>query len=132
FVVEIVVHYGVYVSGNHLDVGVGSGYLLDHCRFPTAHPRISLFDLNRNCLEFTAHRIRRYQPSAHLGDVLAPIALPGPAYDSIGINYVLHCLPGTIESKAAAFDNLSPHLAPNGVLFGSIILRADERTPAFA
>jgi hypothetical protein len=37
------------------------------------------------------------------------------------MSYVLHCLPGDIDSKAVAFDNLSPLLAPGGVIFGTTI-----------
>ncbi len=36
--------YDQYVSANHLDIGVGTGYFLDHCRFPAANPRLALMD----------------------------------------------------------------------------------------
>jgi hypothetical protein len=39
------------------------------------------------------------------------------------MNYLLHCLPGTISEKAIAFDHLLPLLNPGGVVFGSTILR---------
>ena len=39
-------HYEQHLSVNHLDVGVGSGYFLDHCRFPSTPPRVALLDLN--------------------------------------------------------------------------------------
>src|SRR5579884_1477898 len=125
---ELLRWYDAHVTSNHLDVGVGTGYFLDRCRFPTPHPRVALLDLNRHSLAATARRVRRYAPAMHVGDVLSPLVLPGPAFDSIGMNYLLHCLPGTMESKARAFDQLLPHLAPDGVVFGSTILRADEHT----
>ena len=114
--------YQANVTSNHLDVGVGTGYFLARCRFPTPRPRLSLLDLNRNSLAFTARRLRRYEPTTFVGDVLSPLALPGPRYDSIGLNYLLHCLPKPLERKATALDHLRPHLAPGGVLFGSTIL----------
>ncbi len=43
--------YDQYVSANHLDIGVGTGYFLDHCKIPAANPRIALMDLNPNSLE---------------------------------------------------------------------------------
>jgi hypothetical protein len=55
--------------------------------------------------------------------VLEPIADPPAAFDSIGVNYLLHCLPGTMESKAAAFDHLLPLLIPGSTLFGSTLLQ---------
>ena len=44
-------------------------------------------------------------------------------FDSIGLNYLLHCLPGALEAKTAAVArNLAGRLKPGGVLFGSTIL----------
>src|SRR5207253_3226886 len=57
---EALKQYDALVTGNHLDVGVGSGYFLDRCRFPTTRPRLSLLDLNVNSLTYTARRLRRY------------------------------------------------------------------------
>ena len=127
---EVLALYRAHVTGNHLDVGVGTGFFLAHCRFPTPQPRLALLDLNRNSLAYTARRLRRYEPTVFVGDVLAPLPLPGPAYDSIGMNYLLHCLPSPMNRKAAAFDHLLPHLAPGGVLFGSTILGQGEGASA--
>jgi ubiquinone/menaquinone biosynthesis C-methylase UbiE len=114
--------YNQHISANHLDVGVGTGYFLDHCHFPSAAPRIALLDLNPNSLRVTAHRLRRYSPTTHVANVLEPIQLDAPRFDSIAINYLLHCLPGTMRSKQAAFDHLTVLLNPGGVLFGTTIL----------
>lgn len=51
---HILALYDRHVTANHLDVGVGTGYFLDHCRFPSDHPRLGLMDLNQNCLEAAA------------------------------------------------------------------------------
>ena len=114
--------YNQHVSGNHLDVGVGSGYYPDKCTFPVGQPRIVLMDLNPNSLDFTANRIKRYHPTTYQIDVLRPIPLDIPGFDSISLYYLLHCLPGTMKSKTAAFANLKPLLNEGGVLFGSTIL----------
>ena len=45
--------YQEHISLNHLEVGVGTGYFLQHCRFKGT-PRIALMDLNQNCLDMTA------------------------------------------------------------------------------
>lgn len=118
--------YDRHVSSRHLDVGVGTGYFLDHCRFPEASPRITLADLNENCLAAAAARIRRYSPQTVKADVLRPFSPPDGPYRSIGVNYLLHCLPGDLSSKACVFDHLATHLAPGGVLFGSTLLSAVE------
>ncbi|MBZ0288704.1 MAG: class I SAM-dependent methyltransferase [Anaerolineae bacterium] len=114
--------YNQHISANHLDVGVGTGYFLDHCRFPAAAPRIALLDLNPNSLSVTAERLRRYRPSTHVANVLEPIRLDGATFDSIGLNYVLHCLPGTLRSKQAALRHLAALLNPGGGVFGTTIL----------
>lgn len=116
-------HYNRHVTSNHLDVGVGTGYFLDRCRFPSATPRVALMDLNPNALEFASRRISRYQPETYRRNVLDAISLDAPRFDSVGINYVLHCLPGSIRSKSVVFDHLQGMMNPNGVLFGSTLLQ---------
>ena len=119
----LIAHYNQHISANHLDVGVGTGYFLDHCRWPVAQPRVALMDLNPEALAFTARRIARYQPETYRRNVLEPIALDAGRFDSVGINYLLHCIPGSIESKAVAFDHLQTLMNPGAVLFGSTLLQ---------
>lgn len=119
--------YREHLSRNHLDVGVGTGYFLDRCgpvldASTSDPPRIVLMDLNATCLQTAAARIARYRPQMLQRNILQPVAAEGPPFDSIGLNYVLHCLPGTMFEKASVFDHLRPLLAPGGVIFGSTIL----------
>lgn len=120
---RLVAHYDRHVSANHLDVGVGTGFFLDRCRFPVAKPRVGLLDLNQAALDFAAHRIARYAPEGYRASVLEPIRLDVPKFDSVGLNYLLHCVPGTIESKAAIFDHLKSMMNPGAVIFGSTLLQ---------
>ena len=114
--------YNENVTDNHLDVGVGTGYFLDHCGFPAEAPRVALLDLNENCLQQTAERIERYRPELLQANLLESIPYDGERFNSIGMNYVLHCLPGDLSTKAAAFDHLQHLLKPGGVIFGSTLL----------
>lgn len=114
--------YNEHVSGKHLDVGVGSGYFLDKCRFPVGNPEIHLMDLNRNSLSRTAKRIRRYRPVTHRWNVLEPVQEALPRFNSIGAGNFLHCLPGTMSTKGIVFQNLKPFLSEEGVFFGMTIL----------
>jgi ubiquinone/menaquinone biosynthesis C-methylase UbiE len=114
--------YNENVSDNHLDVGVGTGYYLDRCRFPSDRPRITLLDMNRNCLQAAASRIARYSPSCHEANIFEPLKIGGEKFDSIGLNYVLHCLPGTMRDKLVAVKHLADWLNPGGVLFGATLL----------
>ena len=115
--------YNKNISGNHLEVGVATGYYLDKCRFPVQNPQITLLDVNANSLEWTSSRIQRYRPKTKLASVLEPISLESNRFDSIGINYVLQCLPGTLAEKAmVAFKNLKPLMKEGAIIFGSTIL----------
>lgn len=111
-----------HAGRRHLDIGVGTGYLLDHCRFPQGRPALVLADLNPASLAAAARRLRRFAPRTHRIDVLQPFALPEAPFDSVSLNYLLHCLPGRLERKALAVRHAAAQLRPGGLLFGATIL----------
>src|SRR3954447_9697441 len=98
--------YNEHVATAHLDVGPGTGYYLDRCRFPTQTPALTLLDPNPNVLAAASARVKRYAPWVVAATVLEPIDLEAEQFDSIALSHVLHCLPGTIATKARAFENL--------------------------
>ncbi len=114
--------YNQQISAKHLDVGVGTGYFLDKCQFPAYPPTMALLDLNLNSLQVTAKRLQRYHPLTYRADVLGPLQIEPASFDSIALNYVLHCLPGTMLSKGHVFRNLKPLLAEGGRVFGTTVL----------
>jgi SAM-dependent methyltransferase len=114
--------YDRNITGNHLEVGVGTGYFLDRCRWPSPPQRLVLADLNDHCLSATSGRVARYVPETLHHDVFQPLPAEVGRFDSIGLNYVLHCLPGDLSSKAVVFEHLRAALLPQGVLFGATIL----------
>jgi hypothetical protein len=118
-------HYNANVSSNHLDVGVGTGYFLDRCKFPTDNPRIALMDMNLNSLEFTSRRLRRYQPEMYQQNVLEEVSTPIVSFDSVGANYLLHCIPGAITDKAIIFDRFKSLMNPGACVFGATVLQGD-------
>lgn len=124
--------YNENVSANHLDVGVGTGYFLDHCRFPTEKPRVALLDLSQSSLAVGARRLKRYEPEVYQVDVLEPIAIECPKFDSIGLTALLHCLPGTIKTKGVSFNHLKALMNPGGVLFGCTVLAKGIKKNWFA
>ena len=125
--------YDRQVSSRHLDIGVGTGYFLDKAAWPVATPAITLLDLNENSLAFAARLIERYAPRTVRANALEPLPAIGP-FDSCGLCYLLHCLPGAIPEKAVLFDHLRPLLAPGARVFGATILqgRAPRSRPAQA
>jgi len=114
------------VSGNHLDVGVGSGYFLEHGRFPQ-DTRLVLMDLNPQCLDYAKARAVVANVSTAQADVLEPIEWSEDKFDSINLGYLLHCLPGTMKQKYMVFENLKPLMNEGGVLFGSTILGEGQK-----
>lgn len=123
---RIVTHYDRHVSANHLDVGVGTGYFLDHCRFPgidAGKPRLALMDISTSCLDAASERVARFDPEIIEANVLEPIAYDGPRFESVGLNYLLHCLPGDIRSKAVVFDHLKAMANPGAWIFGATLLQ---------
>ncbi|MBD3674889.1 MAG: class I SAM-dependent methyltransferase [Planctomycetaceae bacterium] len=116
--------YDDCVTTRHLDVGVGTGYFLDRCRFPESEspPTITLLDLNRASLDAAARRIERYSPQTVTANILEPLPLGEARFESISLNYLLHCIPGDLTEKAVAFNHLIPFLQPGGIIFGSTLL----------
>jgi ubiquinone/menaquinone biosynthesis C-methylase UbiE len=124
---QILEFYNQNASDKHLDVGVGTGYFLDRCKFQSATPQIALMDLNDNSLQKTAKRLRRYHPKTYLRNVLEPVEIGDSGFGSVGLNFLLHCLPGNMLSKLVVFENLRPLLRPGGVIFGTTILGVGVR-----
>ena len=116
-------HYARHVSTRHLDVGVGSGYFLDRCSFGTEQPQLGLCDLNARALRYVRRRLARFDDVAlYRRNVLEPLELPR-RYHSVGLNYVLHCIPGAMQDKGIrVLGNLAACLEPGGVLFGATVL----------
>ncbi len=67
-----------------------------------------------------------------MANVLEPIPFDGPKFDSVGMNYLLHCLPGDIQAKSAAFANLKPLANPGATIFGATLLSGGVERNWFA
>ncbi|TGM10144.1 class I SAM-dependent methyltransferase [Leptospira barantonii] len=113
--------YTKNLTGNHLDIGVGTGYLLQKAKFPVAKPTISVMDLNANSLIEARRRLSHLAGkfNAYRANILEPINTK-EKFDSIGMSFLFHCVPGPIRTKAStAFKNLLKIRTPDGVIFGS-------------
>lgn len=116
--------YDRNVSSRHLDIGVGTGYFLDKAAWPVAKPAITLVDLNENSLAFAAGRIKRYAPRIVRANALEPLPIHETgSFESCGLCYLLHCLPGAITEKSVILDHIRPLLAPGARVFGATILQ---------
>ncbi|MFZ6679334.1 class I SAM-dependent methyltransferase [Undibacterium sp. Tian12W] len=117
--------YHLMMSRNHADIGVGTGYFLDRCHYQPGEVRIGLFDLQQNCLNFTAARIARFQPETYLCNALEPMPTSAARFDSIALGGILHCIPGDMLEKGAVFDAIRPLMHAGTQVFGYTILNQD-------
>ncbi len=119
---KIVNLYAQNLTPNHLEAAVGTGFFLD--RAGVAFDRLVLLDINTHCLDRAAKRLHRFRPDCRQANLLAPLTFDLPPVSSVGLTYVLHCLPGSMAQKLIAIDHLKPVLAEDAVLFGATILGA--------
>ena len=113
--------YRANLSSNHLEAGVGTGFVLDRSA-ASRFDRLALVDINRHCLDRAGRRLARFTPALYQVNLLAPLKLDLAPFTSMGLTYVLHCLPGRMSEKLAAIDHLRPLMKERAVLFGATIL----------
>jgi hypothetical protein len=113
--------YRSHLSADHLEAGIGTGFFLDRAG-PLRFDRLALVDINRHCLDRAGRKLARFQPALYQVNLLAPIEIAPPPFASVGLTYVLHCLPGRMGEKLVAVDHLRPLMGNGAVLFGATIL----------
>jgi hypothetical protein len=109
------------LTGNHLEAGIGTGFFIDRSG-RTSFDRLVLLDINRHCLELAARRLARFKPELVQASLFDPLPSMGRVFNSVGLTYVLHCLPGTMTEKLGVLDHVLPVMAERAVLFGATIL----------
>lgn len=112
--------YRRHIRPNHLDVGPGTGYFLDHSGLADGSA-VTIVDPNQTVLGHVSRRLRQFDVTAVEADVLKPLPIAGP-FDSAALHLVIHCLPGPMSRKANAVANMAAVLAPSGVLFGASVI----------
>jgi len=117
--------YRQHIRPNHLDVGPGTGYFIDHAGLARGS-RVTVLDPNRNVLRHVTRRLHHLEVTAVEADVLKPLPVTGP-FASAGLNAVLHCLPGPLDRKAVAIANIARVLPPEATLFGATVLGRSVR-----
>src|SRR5262245_3822545 len=90
-------HFKKTISQNHLDIDVGTGYFFQKLKLTPGSLRLGLLDLNQNCLTVTANNLKALQPEIYCHDVFEPFTSITKKFDSVSLNYVLHCIPGTFS-----------------------------------
>lgn len=112
--------YQTYSAPTHAEVGVGSGYFLRNLR--PVWESLALIDPNPAALSYVYQRLRSDQVEQHRANILQSNGLPDQRFDSVAANYLLHCLPGPMETKEAAIRNLAQLTTDEGTLFGATVI----------
>lgn len=110
--------YAKHVTDDHLEVGVGTGYFPYKLLAEKNNKNLHLLDLNKNSLEKTSSRLRKFYPTCHLHNVFDVLPDKFPKFKSIAIMNFLHCLPGTMLEKESVICNLKAALQDGGTIFG--------------
>lgn len=112
----------------HLDIGVGTGYFLQHCQSITSITKVGLMDLNENSLRKTESVLIQAgvkNVEAVKADVLEAFPHFEADFESVGLNYLLHCVPGSFDTKLdSVLSNIKTKFAAGKTVrvFGSTIL----------
>ncbi|MEM7360821.1 MAG: class I SAM-dependent methyltransferase [Pseudomonadota bacterium] len=124
---ELSAAYREYSASNHLEIGVGTGYLLHQQSRYRNFERLGLMDLNMACLTKSAQRLVLQKPETMQVDITSVMSTDGACFDSVAMNFVLHCVPGTFIEKRQALKNVHRLLNPGGVFFGATLLATGVR-----
>ncbi|MEV6975263.1 class I SAM-dependent methyltransferase [Kitasatospora sp. NPDC093806] len=114
--------YNTCLGAKHLEIGVGTGYLLEHSRFPVSNPQVTLADLNPSTLDFTAERLAHINTTKVVANALEPLPVPAESHDSAALSFLLHCIPGSLREKGVAIKHAAAAVKPGGIVFGSTVL----------
>jgi len=119
--------YRKYCAKQHLEIGVGTGHFLQKAHEWRLLQDITLLDLNPNCLQITAEKLTGLTVSCHEANILKPLNLGNKRFGSVGLNFVLHCVPGSFKEKGVVFKSLKPYLLPEAVVFGSTAIYKSQQ-----
>jgi len=98
-------NYQANLGKRHLDIGPGTGWYIDHAN--TTLESLTLLDLNPNSLNAASSTLARYAPVRVTGNILEPLPSSLRDLDSVGANFLFHCVPGDWEAKGTAFGEIA-------------------------
>lgn len=119
--------YQQNLADSHLEVGVGTGKFLLKQWPHHSETKLVIVDASRDCLEWSSKRLNRRQIALDsmvqidFGSEQSSKVKLGSSFRSVGLNYVLHCLPG-MTTRQRALQFIKFHMTTDGVLFGSTLI----------
>ena len=118
----IIDNYNRNINSNHLEIGPGTGYFLKKQNLDVNLNKLTLIDINKNILDYSKNNLQsEYSDIDILSHNLFTSKIPTDIkFNSVGINYVLHCVPGNLQTK---LDKLISNLGNNEYnLFGASVI----------
>ena len=111
--------YKKNITKNHIEIGPGTGYFLKNYNFDN----LTLIDVNDDILQNSYDNLSKNAKNLNIINhdlFLKNNKLNNINFESVGINYVLHCVPNTLDdSLKNLIYNLDSH---NYKIFGSTII----------
>ena len=112
----IIDNYEKNIKNNHLEIGPGTGYFLKNIKNiknikttkTTQNINLALLDINDDTLKFSAKNLQNSFNNIKCFNTnifeKKPVTIL-PKINSVGINYVLHCVPGNLEDNIQSLIN---------------------------
>jgi len=118
-------NYQKNLRSNHLEIGPGSGYFLNPKFHKKEISNLFLMDVNQPILEASQQNLEKHYSNIQLlNHNIFNKELDSLKINSIGINYVLHCVPGPLDQK---LEKLHLNLPKNTNIFGATVISDFER-----
>lgn len=125
---KIIQHYDSNITNNHIEIGPGTGYFLKKNQYNT----LQLIDINNDILEDSSKNLEAISKKidTHCHNIFSCSSSHINPSRSIGLTYVLHCVPGKIENNLNTmiqniqFDNYN--------LFGASVVQDPVETNILA
>jgi len=111
-------NYKNNIKTNHLEIGPGTGYFLKN---NYNIKKLYLMDINDDTLNFSKSNLSENYQVETINHNIFKDKLEIKDLESIGLNYVLHCVPGRLEDN---IDNLINNLETNNKVnfFGATVV----------
>ena len=121
-------NYQKNLKTDHLEIGPGSGYFLKPEFHQKKINKLFLMDINQPILEASKQNLNKYFTNIQtLNFNIFDKPMNSLKIDSVGINYVLHCVPGSLDQK---LEKLYLNLPKNTNIFGATVISdIDRQTP---
>lgn len=115
--------YDKNITRNHIEIGPGTGYFLKKYKFDN----LTLIDVNQDILEESSRNLENNCKNINIINhniFEKNNKLEIKNYNSIGINYVLHCVPNDLSYSISNMINNIPN--NNLTLFGSTVIPSEK------